>query len=118
MTSQLHRSLVPIQVWLLYLLQGGLLPGESTSESSYFSIIIGMLLMVMYMVVKGKLVMSHAVAWKSAASRIWQCTVSFIIILGKSLIIIIRHYFFGKSRLNFSKKKKDNSFVVTLTAFS
>ena len=74
MSSQMHRSLVPIQVWLTYLLEGGL-PG-STSEKRIPSKVIGVILTAMYMVIKGKLILKDAMAWKIAASRFWQNIVS------------------------------------------
>jgi len=70
MSSQMHRSLVPIQVWLTYLLEGGL-PGAN-SEKRIPSKVIGVILTAMYMVIKGKLIMKDAMAWKIAASRFWQ----------------------------------------------
>lgn len=70
MSSQMHRSLVPIQVWLTYLLEGGL-PG-TTSGRRIPSKVIGVILTAMYMVVKGKLILKDAMAWKIAASRFWQ----------------------------------------------
>ena len=84
MTSQLHRSLVPIQVWLLYLLQGGLTLSagaverasvESSPYTTYFSTFMGIILMVAYVVVKGKLIYAHFTSWRLAASKLWQCTV-------------------------------------------
>lgn len=83
MTSQLHRSLVPIQVWLLYLLQGGLTLSagaverasvESSPYTTYFSTFMGIILMVAYVVVKGKLIYAHFTSWRLAASKLWQCT--------------------------------------------
>ena len=70
----MHRSLVPIQVWLTYLLEGGL-PGTS-SERRIPSKVIGVILTAMYMVVKGKIILKDAMAWKIAASRFWQNIVS------------------------------------------
>jgi len=70
MSSQMHRSLVPIQVWLTYLLEGGL-PGTN-SEKKIPSKVIGVILTAMYMVIKGKLILKDAMAWKIAASRFWQ----------------------------------------------
>ena len=77
MSSQMHRSLVPIQVWLTYLLEGGL-PGAST-EKRIPSKVIGVILTAMYMVIKGKLILKDAMSWKIAASRFWQNIVSIII---------------------------------------
>ena len=75
MTSQMHRSLVPIQVWLTYLLEGGL-PGGAGADKRIPSKVIGVILTAMYMVVKGKLILKDAMAWKIAAARFWQNTVS------------------------------------------
>lgn len=89
MTSQLHRSLVPIQVWLLYLLQGGLAlsaaseasdpskdePSKSNYYTAYVSTFMGIVLMIAYVVVKGKLIWAQFGAWRVAASKLWQCTV-------------------------------------------
>ena len=72
----MHRSLVPIQVWLTYLLEGGL-PGAN-SEKRIPSKVIGVILTAMYMVIKGKLIMKDAMAWKIAASRFWQNIVSIL----------------------------------------
>jgi len=77
MSSQMHRSLVPIQVWLTYLLEGGL-PGASTGKRIP-SKVIGVILTAMYMVIKGKLILKDAMSWKIAASRFWQNIVSIII---------------------------------------
>ena len=70
----MHRSLVPIQVWLTYLLEGGL-PG-ARSEKRIPSKVIGVILTAMYMVIKGKLILKDAMAWKTAAARFWQNIVS------------------------------------------
>ena len=76
MTSQMHRSLVPIQVWLTYLLEGGL-PGGTGTDIRIPTKVIGVILTAMYMVVKGKLILKDAMAWKIAAARFWQNTVSY-----------------------------------------
>ena len=91
MTSQLHRSLVPIQVWLLYLLHGGLALSSSVSAApdapkddsssnyyvtAYVSTFMGIVLMVAYILVKGKLIWAQLGSWRVAASKLWQCTVS------------------------------------------
>ena len=93
MTSQLHRSLVPIQVWLLYLLQGGYALSSSSevpkdeqqSSHSYYtayvSTFMGIVLMVAYVVVKGKLIWAQLGSWRVAASKLWQCTVRFDIMI-------------------------------------
>jgi len=85
MASQLHRSLVPIQVWLMFLLQGaaskaqqGTTASDSklTTDSSpnYVATVMGIVLMLVYVVVKSKLVISQAIAFKAAATKLWQCT--------------------------------------------
>ena len=88
MSSQMHRSLVPIQVWLTYLLEGGL-PGAN-SEKRIPSKVIGVILTAMYMVIKGKLIMKDAMAWKIAASRFWQNIVSILNGLKASILCQFR----------------------------
>ena len=67
MTNQLHRALVPIPVWLYYLLE---------SHERIPSKVVGVILTAAYMVFKGKYILRSALAWKAAASKLWQCTVS------------------------------------------
>ena len=90
MSSQMHRSLVPIQVWLTYLLEGGL-PGAN-SEKRIPSKVIGVILTAMYMVIKGKLIMKDAMAWKIAASRFWQNIVSIFNSFKASIFLSINCY--------------------------
>ena len=67
MTNQLHRALVPIPVWLFYLLDG---------HDKIPSKVVGVILTAAYMVFKGKSILKSALAWKIAASKLWQSTVS------------------------------------------
>lgn len=65
MTSQLHRSLVPIPVWLHYLLD---------NHEKLPSKVIGVMLTAAYMVFKGKSILRSALLWKSAATKLLQST--------------------------------------------
>ena len=67
LTSQLHRTLVPIPVWLFYLLDhNDRIPAK----------VLGVILTAAYMVFKGKSILITALAWKVAASKLLQSTVS------------------------------------------
>merc|ERR1712077_93570 len=66
LTSQLHRTLVPIPVWLFYLLD---------SKDRIPSKVLGVILTAAYMVFKGKSILRTALAWKLAASKLLQSTV-------------------------------------------
>ena len=67
LTSQLHRTLVPIPVWLFYLLDhNDRIPAK----------VLGVILTAAYMVFKGKSILKTALAWKVAASKLLQSTVS------------------------------------------
>merc|ERR1711962_218415 len=65
LTSQLHRTLVPIPVWLFYLLDhNDRIPAK----------VLGVILTAAYMVFKGKSILKTALAWKVAASKLMQST--------------------------------------------
>jgi len=65
LTSQLHRTLVPIPVWLFYLLDhNDRIPAK----------VLGVILTAAYMVFKGKSILKTALAWKTAASKLMQST--------------------------------------------
>jgi len=65
LTSQLHRTLVPIPVWLFYLLDhNDRIPAK----------VLGVILTAAYMVFKGKSILITALAWKVAASKLLQST--------------------------------------------
>jgi hypothetical protein len=66
MSNQLHRTLVPIPVWLFYLLENSdRLPSK----------VLGVFLVAAYMVFKGKSILKTALAWKLAASKLLESTV-------------------------------------------
>jgi len=65
LSSQLHRTLVPIPVWLFYLLD---------SKDRIPSKVLGVILTAAYMVFKGKSILRTALAWKLAASKLLQST--------------------------------------------
>ena len=67
LTSQLHRTLVPIPVWLFYLLD---------HNDRIPSKVLGVMLTAAYMVFKGKAILGTSLAWKSAATKLLQSTVS------------------------------------------
>ena len=63
---QLYRELAPIQVWLIYLLNGyEKIPGK----------VLGVILVAAYMVAKGKFLLRSAKAMKQAAETVCQATV-------------------------------------------
>lgn len=77
LTSQLHRTLVPIPVWLFYLLdQNERIPSK----------VLGVILTAAYMVFKGKSILKTALAWKLAATKLMQSTVSFSLALRVSTL--------------------------------
>ena len=65
--SQLHRELVPIQLWLIYLLNGyDRIPGK----------VMGVILVAVYMVFKGKSLIARGKAFKVACEKLMQSRVS------------------------------------------
>ena len=68
LSSQLHRTLLPIPVWIYYLM-------DNTEKIP--SKILGVILIAAYMVFKGKSIMTQFVACKSAAAKLLQSTVSY-----------------------------------------
>ena len=65
--SQLHRELVPIQLWLIYLLNGyDRIPGK----------VMGVILVAVYMVFKGKSLITRGRAFKVACEKLMQSRVS------------------------------------------
>lgn len=61
--SQLHRELVPIQLWLIYLLNGyERIPGK----------VMGVILVAVYMVFKGKSLIARGRAFKVACEKLMQ----------------------------------------------
>jgi len=65
LSSQLHRTLLPIPVWIYYLM-------DNTEKIP--SKILGVILIAAYMVFKGKSIMTQFVACKSAAAKLLQST--------------------------------------------
>eukprot|EP00093_Oithona_nana_P006849 06849.XXX_321748_327244_1 [CDS] Oithona nana genome sequencing. len=65
LASQLHRTLLPIPVWIYYLM-------DNTEKIP--SKILGVILIAAYMVFKGKSIMTQFVACKSAAAKLLQST--------------------------------------------
>ncbi|XP_059090529.1 RING finger and transmembrane domain-containing protein 2-like [Tigriopus californicus] len=62
-TSQIHRELAPIHIWLLFLLNGyERIPGK----------VLGVIMVAVYMVAKGKLLLKSARCWKQAIHKILQ----------------------------------------------
>ncbi len=65
-TSQLHRELVPIQMWLVYLLNGyERIPGK----------VMGVILVAVYMVFKGRSLIARGKAFKTACEKLMQSRV-------------------------------------------
>jgi hypothetical protein len=75
--SQLHRELVPIQMWLIYLLNGyERIPGK----------VMGVILVAVYMVFKGKSLIARGKAFRTACEKLIQSRVSYYLALMNQMI--------------------------------
>ena len=65
-SNQLHRELAPIQVWLIYMLNNfSYIPGK----------VLGVILVAVYMVAKGRHLLRSGTAMKTAIQKLMQPTV-------------------------------------------
>lgn len=69
-TSQLHRQLVPLQPWLMYLLAAS----DEQGPASIPNKVLGVFLTAAYMVVKGRIFMRALKLWRAAFYKLLQST--------------------------------------------
>ena len=70
LASQLYRTLLPIPVWIFYLLD---------HKDNIPAKILGVILTAAYMVFKGKSIMTQVIACKNAGEKLFLSTVSLVL---------------------------------------